>query len=478
MALTSALNSALSGLNAASRASVLVSENLANAMTEGYGRRTLGLGSNGDVAPGVRVIGVTRNTDPSLVASRRGADADLGAAAALSRFHARVLDLVGNSDEPGSISSRLAEFESSLIEAASRPDSAVRLDAAAQAGVDLARAISDASRGIQDMRIEADRGIGDQVERLNAALQEVRTLNARISAAGAGTGEQAALADQRQVIVDEINEMIPVRIVERDRGQVALFTQGGATLLDGMAAELSFEVTNLIVPEMQVGGALSGLELNGRPITPSAVGGGTLAARFAVRDDLAVEAQAELDSLARDLVERFEDPALDATRIAGSPGLFTDDGNALDPGAATGLAGRLSFNALADPERGGASWLLRDGLGAATPGDQGNARLLQSLGAALSADRTLTGSPFGTGAMSALDASSALLSQVARRDGIAARTLSFATASQTELLRAEQAQGVDTDAELQSLMMIERIYAANAKMIETVDDMLQTLLRI
>lgn len=478
MALTSALNSALSGLNAASRASVLVSENLANAMTDGYGRRTLGLGSNGDVAPGVRVTGVTRNTDPSLVASRRGADAELGAAAALSQFHAQFLDLVGSSDDAASISARLAEFESSLIEAASRPDSAVRLDAAAQAGVDLATAISDASRGVQDMRVQADRSIGDQVERLNSALKEVRTLNARISAAGTGTSEQAALYDQRQVIVDEINEMIPVRIVERDRGQVALFTQGGATLLDGTAAELSFEVTNLIVPEMQVGGALSGLELNGRPITPSAVGGGTLAAQFTIRDDLAVEAQAGLDSIARDLVERFEDPALDATRAAGAPGLFTDGGNVFDPGAATGLAGRLSFNALADPEQGGASWLLRDGLGAAIPGDQGDARLLQSLGTALSAERILTGSPFGTGAMSAFDASSALLSQAARRDGIAAQALSFATASQTELLRAEQAQGVDTDTELQSLMMIERIYAANAKMIEAVDDMLQTLLRI
>ncbi|MCH5377201.1 MAG: flagellar basal body protein, partial [Planctomycetes bacterium] len=43
MALSSALNNALSGLNAAARASGVVSSNIANAMTEGYAQRSLGL---------------------------------------------------------------------------------------------------------------------------------------------------------------------------------------------------------------------------------------------------------------------------------------------------------------------------------------------------------------------------------------------------------------------------------------------------
>ena len=39
MTLSGSLSSALSGLNAASRAAEIVSTNIANAMTEGYGRR-------------------------------------------------------------------------------------------------------------------------------------------------------------------------------------------------------------------------------------------------------------------------------------------------------------------------------------------------------------------------------------------------------------------------------------------------------
>ena len=42
----------------------------------------------------------------------------------------------------------------------------------------------------------------------------------------------------------------------------------------------------------------------------------------------------------------------------------------------------------------------------------------------------------------------------------------------------ELEDGVDTDAELQRLLLIEQAYAANARMIETVDDMMQALLRI
>ena len=56
--------------------------------------------------------------------------------------------------------------------------------------------------------------------------------------------------------------------------------------------------------------------------------------------------------------------------------------------------------------------------------------------------------------------------------------LSFAATQQGELATLERANGVDTDAELQKLLLIEQAYAANARLIETADEMIQTLLRI
>ena len=56
--------------------------------------------------------------------------------------------------------------------------------------------------------------------------------------------------------------------------------------------------------------------------------------------------------------------------------------------------------------------------------------------------------------------------------------LSYAATSYTELAQAELALGVDSDAELQNMMLIENAYAANAKMLSAIDEMMQTLLRM
>jgi flagellar hook-associated protein 1 FlgK len=50
---------------------------------------------------------------------------------------------------------------------------------------------------------------------------------------------------------------------------------------------------------------------------------------------------------------------------------------------------------------------------------------------------------------------------------------------QLEELRAlEMTDGVDSDREMQNLLLIEQGYAANARVIETIDELMETLLRL
>lgn len=483
MSISTALNSAMSGLTAASRASAIVSENLANAMTPGYARRSLVLSSNALTGPGVQAVGIQRHSDPGILANRRMADAEYGMASTLAGFHTRFESLVGTATDEGSISARLAEFESSLIAAASRPDSEQRLEMVAVRAGDLAQSISDAAEGVRSMRTQADHAIGAQVDRLNQALSNVQELNTRITATSSGGGSTAALLDQRQMLIDEINAIVPVNVVERDHGQIALYTNGGAVLLDGPAATLSFSVTPYVVPEMSVDtGTLSGLQINGVSVRTgsqnSVMQGGTLAAEFQIRDELAVAAQADLDVVARDLIERFETASLDTTVATGDPGLFTDGGSAFDVTQEVGLAGRLKLNSLVDPAQGGESWRLRAGLGATDPGEQGDAQLLQAFEQILGELRTVSSTGLGTGQMTAAGLGSSLQSRAGQNRSLSDQSLSFASASKFELTQIELAQGVDTDAELQALMVIEQAYAANARVIEAADDMMQTLLRL
>ncbi|NVO56809.1 flagellar hook-associated protein FlgK [Rhodobacteraceae bacterium B1Z28] len=483
MNMSTAFNNALGGLTAASRGAAVVSGNIANALTPGYARRSLELATSPISGNGVRTVGVTRHQDPVLTANRRTTDADLARQSAVSDFHTRFEGLVGSADDATSLAARLSSFEGSLITAASSPDSAERLDQVARTGRDLANGLNAASEGVRQARSDADRKIGTQIDSLNQTLKDIEDLNAKIPAIQNSGGDIGALLDQRQVLIDQVNELIPVNVVARDNDRVSLYSDGGLILLEGKAAEFTFSTTGETKPHMTVAnGLLSGLEMNGQPVRTSGedaqIRGGALMAQFAIRDELAVEAQVQLDTVARDLVERFETPGLDLTALATDPGLFTDDGNRFDAASMTGLASRIAINSVVDPDAGGNSWKLRTGLGAAVPGEPGSASQLQAFSAILSDARPVSGSLFGTGNMRAAEITEALLSKAGANAHVADQRKTFANGAQLQMAQIEAEQGVDTDQELQRLMQIEQIYAANARVITVVDELMETLLRL
>ncbi len=481
MSLSAASRSALSGLNMASLTTRLISDNIANALTPGYGVRSIGVSSDHN-GSGVRILGITRTMDPVLLGNRRLADADLGAAKTASHFLARVEDLVGLPDSNSSLSGRIAQFQTDLLEAASRPDSGIRLDQAVASAGDLVSAINAAAGNVQKLRNDAEKDIGSQVDRLNEVLGSIDELNVRISATVAAGSTAAPLLDQRQILVDELSEMIPVREIQRENGRIALYTTGGAILLDTQAVEIEFSQKNLLTEFMNIeDGSLSGLTVNGRDISTDAdtgpLRGGSLYAAFEVRDVTAVEMQDRLDGLAQDLISRFEDASLDATRGVGDPGLFTDNGSALDPSDVLGLAQRLELNSAIDPDQGGESWRLRDGLGAAAEGDPGDASLIQDLVNVMDATQTAP-SAIGTGSYTASGLVDYVSSLVSSERAYAETNETFAANQQSEFAALLDAEGVDTDAELQALLVMEQLYAANAQVLQTVDQMLNTLMEL
>ncbi len=483
MSISGALSNALSGLTASSRSAEMVSNNIANALNEGFVRRELVLGARslGGTGQGVAVTGVLRATDQVLLSDRRVAQAGTGDRQTRARFLANLETAIGAPGSEGSLTGRVAALETALIEATSRPESEGRLANVADTARALAKQIAGTARSVQAARAEADHQIGAAVDQVNAAMARVAEMNIDIRSHLSSGRDPSALMDQRQQLIDQIASVVPLREVPREHGQIALFTTGGAVLVDGRASEFGFTTVGVIEPDMTVGlGGLSGLTLNGLPIATagpeSTIAGGTLAANFAIRDDLGPGTQARLDAVARDLVERFA--SLDATVASGGAGLFTDGGAAFVAADEEGLAQRLRLNAAADPQQGGALWRLRDGLGATSPGPTGNSALLQALQSALAAPRTPVSGGFlpGNRSFSALNAD--LLSAVGTARLSADTEASF-SAARTEGLKTQELQnGVDTDRELQDLLQIEKAYSANAKVIQTVDQMLDLLLGI
>jgi flagellar hook-associated protein 1 FlgK len=483
MSIGGTLSSALSGLTANARAAAIVSSNIANVMTDGYGRREIVLTSRqvGGVSQGVSVAGVYRHADMALIGDRRVAESTAGYHRIQSQFLQRLEGVLGTPEQEQSLSGRIAAFDTALIEASSRPESEPRLARVADTARALAGQLATVSADIQFARTTADDRIESSVKQLNSALTRVEELN-RLIRNNSGNGrETSALMDQRQQLIDSIAAIVPVREIARENGQVALMTIGGAILLDGKASVFEFSPVGVITPGMTLAsGALSGLTLNGKPLATSGsdskIAGGTLAADFLVRDQLGPEAQAQIDAIAREVIDRFAAPGLDSTRAPAASGLFTDAGAAFDPLNEEGLSQRLRLNAEVDPAVGGALWRLRDGLGASAPAAVGNAQLLLDWQAALTDVQAPASATFTTGQRSLAGLATDMVSGIAGNRLNAEGEASYAKARADSLLTMELTGGVDSDQEILSLLLIEQNYAANAKVVQTVDDMIKLLL--
>ncbi|TGN46984.1 flagellar hook-associated protein FlgK, partial [Paracoccus liaowanqingii] len=370
MSIAKAISNAMSGLGATARGTETVASNLANAMTPGYARRDTVVVANA-LGGGVRVDGIARIVNASLVSESRLATAAVGDAGTRAAFHERMEEVVGLPGGALALSTALTDLQTALSSAATRPDDEIRLAQVVGAADRLATRLNDASKAVEATRSTAQRAIVADVAVMNQSLGRVAQLNTRISILDADGKDSTPLMDERQRLIDRIAKIVPLQEVAREAGQVALFTTEGAMLLDGsVPARLEFTGADQVVAGQVVGAPLELLTLNGTALTAGQMrlfGGGSLSANFQIRDDLAPRMQSELDHLASDLHQRLADPLVDPSLGAGDAGLFTDAGMRADAAGLVGLAGRIALNAAVDPAEGGQSWRLRAGLQAAAP---------------------------------------------------------------------------------------------------------------
>ena len=466
MAISSALNAALSGLTVTARRAEIVSSNIANAATPGYGRREVAVQPDAR-APGVQMLEIRRQSDLILTTDRRSAGASAGAADYLAEQLLRLERAYGTPGDGAGLGDAVAALDRALITAAATPESTAALSAVATTAKDLTRRFADVSDMITRVRAEADRGIAADVASLNTNLSRIAGLDSQIVAERAAGRDISSLMDQRQQLIDRVADVIPLREVPRPDGRPALVALNGAVLLDGRPAKFGF--TPAVAISASDTAPLSGLTLNGQAVGTGPTGlmaGGSLTARFGMRDEIAPDLQSGLDALAVELATRLS--AADPTLGPSAPGLLTDAGRPIDVGLTAGLSARLQLNIVADPDAGGDLRYLRDGLGAPSPGPVGESRQLRAYQAAL-ADPA----PVSIAGMAG-----ALLDTVSTRRTLAEDEASRTAARATTLSEAEAAKGVNTDTELQDLLQIEKAYAANARVMQVADGLLQTLLEI
>jgi flagellar hook-associated protein 1 FlgK len=145
---------------------------------------------------------------------------------------------------------------------------------------------------------------------------------------------------------------------------------------------------------------------------------------------------------------------------------------------AAGVAGRLAVNTAVGPDAGGSLFRIRDGIAAVAPGDVGDNAHAIALLDAFTATNTV---PAGLGLAGDRDSTSMLADFTSL---IATKTQSSETAQAMRAARFDSlskaeaiAVGVDLDVELQDLTLIEKTYAANAQVMNVIDELFDLLLQ-
>ncbi|MDP0929614.1 flagellar basal body rod C-terminal domain-containing protein [Paracoccus onubensis] len=374
------------------------------------------------------------------------------------------------------------ELQVSLVDASRRPDSNLNLENVVQAARTLSDRLRNASEAVQAARVAADSAIAKGVEELNLRVSQVAYLNRRISNLSNQGKATAALVDKRQDLISQINAFVPVHEVPRKSEKVALFTTGGLALLDGtIPTQISFRPARHLIPQGDLSHNAGGhLIVNNEQLSDTQMklfAGGSIHANFAVRDDLAPRVQHELDSFAIELHDLFSDPQTDPTLTENIPGLFLDGENRASIDNLSGLSLRLKLNPKIDPAAGGDSWKIRDGLNAENEGPTGNPELLVKLSNIFSVSNSpIFGSAFKGDA--SLNGRLAEIEAHITSDRLAFEKDYVSKNSAVDALSVGVWEdGVNTDAEIQKLITLGQSYAANARVVQAVDEMLDQILR-
>jgi len=486
MNLSSAARSAQSSLGSVAGEMSLVSRNVAGAGGEFSSRKVVDIVST---VSGSKLGTVGRASNLAVFAnvltSTANASAKESLAAGLDRLATTLGDLAAGYGSPASA---LSEFSNTLQAYASSPSDPTAASTVVSAARSMVGVLNSASAVVREVRTQADADMAQSVGKINSLLGQFRALNEQV-VKGSVTGVDVTDAsDQRDAILGKLSSEIGVATLVNANGDMSVYTDSGVTLFQGGAARsVTFVATSAYAPSTRG----NPVYVDGVPVTGSsaamAIGSGKLVGAAALRDDIGITYQAQLDGIAGALISTFAE----SDQVGSGPdlpGLFTTPGAVALPTTTLGLAASISVNPTVDPAQGGDADLLRDG-GISAPGDPNYTyntddlasftdRITELLGK-LSSTATFgaegeidTDVSIGDYAAASVSWLSAERSKVTSERDYHDVLLNTATSALSD------AAGVDLDAEMSKMLALEQSYAATAKLIAAIDNMFGALINI
>jgi|GEM_PF-1513983 len=313
VSLSSALQTATSGLNVSQTGLATISHNLSNANTDGYTRQDVrfsSITSNG-FGGGVQLEDINRIADRFLNERQLGTRADLSYNDTRTGFLQNLEGVLSTSGTSGGVNTQLNSFFSSIGALANNPDSSAQQTIVVQNATLLTDSLRSISNSLTDVANGVDERIDEEVSTINRILENIHDLNQRISTqelnniGGANTND---LQDERQRQVNALSERFNLQVTNNTtNGALRISTETGRTLVQE-SSYVQLERTpgapfaGLGARSVTVNGGLSNTLV---PIDTNLLSTGSVKALVDVRDTVVGDLSAEIDNLANAVRTEF-----------------------------------------------------------------------------------------------------------------------------------------------------------------------------
>ncbi len=489
MSLALTLDVANGSLVTSGQQSSIAARNISNTSQTDASRKIANLAAmpNG----GVRVVSISRASNDGLLDGLLSVRSNAGTANSISAALTNLAQTISDTQNNQAPTNLLATFSSSLQLYATSPQDTTMANAAIQSGKDLAAGLNSASKQVDSVRQVADASTANAVTNLNNILSRFKTINDLIVNGAAQGQDVSDQQDQRDGLLKQISDLIGVHVTVRGNSDMMLQTDSGAMLFGTTPRSVTFQQT----PNIAQGQSSNSVYVDGVPITSQSGGmpisSGAIAGYAQIENVIAPSYGRQLDQMARGLISAFSESDQSGTpTLPTIPGLFTAAGLTTVPpvdAAPAGLAGAMVVNANADPVKGGNVNLLRDG-GIGAPGN--SAYLYNTAGGTGFSDRlqgllTTLSRPQAFDPVTNLNANTTVSSYMAESASwLQSKNQSATSDTQYKTILVNQAStslanatGVNIDQEVTNMLNIERSYQASAKVLNVVNQMLNTLMQ-
>ena len=463
----------------------VVSQNIANAETEGYSRQRPDLVARnpqrfgyGSIGTGVEVQNVVRLRNTLLDASYRNESAHAESYALRRDVLSRIEAIFGEPSEQA-LSGALDRFWSSWSDLANNPGSPSAQAVVRQRGTDLAATLNGFASRLNEVEASTRAQLSSSVDEVNRLTVQLAALNTQITTAEVDGHQAPDLRDARDRIADQLVKVAGGRVVPQSNGTLA-FLIGGTSIVDNANAR-PVEIRAAVPPTL-------GLVGSNDPF-PQLDGAFGSAVTLLSKD--IPEIRAKLDTLARGLVNGVNYLHQSGWTAAGDA-LGGANWNPLTPptgsrvnffNPANTTAGSIAISAEVSANAG----VVAAGTTQNAPGDNSLALALGALrdGSGIAALQTAMGaatfaSQVGlTGGATFNDSFRDTVTNV----GMSVRAAEDSAevhqtlASQAEMRRSS-VSGVSVDEELTLLLRHQQAFQAASRLVRTADELAQTLIEM